>query len=103
VLAQDPIHPLTIVRCRLIGVMRMIDQGEQDDKLIAVHASDPEYATYKDVSELPPHRMKEIARFFEDYKALEKKDVRVKTPRGTGPARKILAQALTDYTRRFGA
>src|SRR5688572_14394500 len=62
VLAQLPIFPMTIVKCRAIGVMRMLDQDEADDKIIAVHVKDPEYATYKHVRDLPPHRMLEIAR-----------------------------------------
>jgi inorganic pyrophosphatase len=44
----------------------MIDQGEKDDKIIAVCADDPEYRHYKDIKELPPHRLAEIRRFFED-------------------------------------
>lgn len=46
--------------------MPMIDQGEADDKIIAVCADDPEYRHYNDIKELPPHRLAEIRRFFED-------------------------------------
>ena len=52
---------------------QMVDQGEQDDKIIAVHADDPEYRGFNDISELPPHRLAEIRRFFEDYKKNENK------------------------------
>jgi inorganic pyrophosphatase len=99
VLAQDPILPLTIVACRAIGVMRMIDQGAADDKVIAVHVADPEFNDYKEIFEMPPHRMREIARFFEDYKVLENKKVRVKTPQGKAAARKIIANAFRDYEK----
>ncbi len=99
VLAQEPIHPLTIVRCRAIGVMPMEDQGESDDKIIAVHVADPEYASYEEIAELPPHRMKEIARFFEDYKTLERKTVRVSKPKGTAAARRIIREAFAAYER----
>ena len=54
VLCQEPIHPLAIMRAKVIGVMKMRDDKGEDDKLIAVHADDPEYADYSDVSELPP-------------------------------------------------
>lgn len=44
----------------------MLTQGEKDDKIIAVCADDPEYKHYTDFKELPPHRLSEIRRFFED-------------------------------------
>ncbi len=78
VLGQEPVYPLSIMEAKPIGLMKMIDQGEADDKIIAVHAHDPEYASYNSIYELAPHRMKEVKRFFEDYKALENKLVEVK-------------------------
>lgn len=47
----------------------MVMQGEKDDKIIAVCADDPEYRHFKDIKELPPHRLAEIRRFFEDCEA----------------------------------
>ena len=44
----------------------LVPQGEKDDKIIAVCADDPEYRHFKDISELPPHRLIEIHQFFED-------------------------------------
>src|SRR3954471_17601577 len=60
VLGQEPVVPLSVMRARIVGVMRMQDQGEADDKLIAVHADDPEYSHYASIRELPPHRMTEV-------------------------------------------
>jgi inorganic pyrophosphatase len=97
ILAQEPIHPLTIVTCRAIGVMPMIDQGKADDKVIAVHRADPEYASFEDIRDLPPHRMKEVGRFFEDYKVLEKKRVTVRKPKGRAAARRIIREAFRGY------
>lgn len=54
--------PMCFLRVRPIGVMQMLDQGEQDDKLIAVHADDPEYKSFTDISQLPSHRLAEIRR-----------------------------------------
>ncbi|GER43509.1 inorganic pyrophosphatase [Striga asiatica] len=77
VIMQEPVLPGCFLRARAIGLMPMIDQGEKDDKIIAVCADDPEYRDYADIKELPPHRLAEIRRFFEDYKKNENKDVAV--------------------------
>ncbi|XP_020273481.1 soluble inorganic pyrophosphatase 4-like isoform X2 [Asparagus officinalis] len=77
VLMQEPILPGCFLRAKAIGLMPMIDQGEKDDKIIAVCADDPEYRHFTDIKELPPHRLAEIRRFFEDYKKNENKEVAV--------------------------
>ena len=66
VLCQESVLPLSLMRVRPIGVMKMIDQGEADDKIIAVHVDDPEYAHYNSINELPPHCLRILKRFFED-------------------------------------
>ena len=77
VLGQEAVLPRSVLRAKTIGVVQMIDENEEDDKIIAVHADDPEYRDFCDISELPEHRLKAVKRFFEDYKALENKHVRV--------------------------
>jgi Inorganic pyrophosphatase len=62
VLMQEPVVPMSFLRCKPIGVMQMLDQGEQDDKVIAVHADDPEFRGFNDISEIPQHRLQEIRR-----------------------------------------
>ena len=59
---QAPVVPMSFLRAKPIGVMQMIDQGEQDDKIIAVHADDPEFRDYDDINQLPKHRLAEIRR-----------------------------------------
>ncbi|KHN02415.1 Soluble inorganic pyrophosphatase [Glycine soja] len=66
IIMQEPVLPGCFLRAKAIGLMPMIDQGEKDDKIIAVCADDPEYRHYNDIKELPPHRLAEIRRFFED-------------------------------------
>lgn len=77
VIMQEPVLPGCFLRAKAIGLMPMIDQGEKDDKIIAVCADDPEYREYTDIKDLPPHRLAEIRRFFEDYKKNENKEVAV--------------------------
>ncbi|KAH6778752.1 pyrophosphorylase 3 [Perilla frutescens var. hirtella] len=77
VIMQETVVPGCFLRARAIGLMPMIDQGEKDDKIIAVCADDPEYRHFTDISQLPPHRLMEIRRFFEDYKKNENKEVAV--------------------------
>lgn len=101
VLGQEPVYPLTILIAKPIGLMKMSDQGESDDKIIAVHANDPEYSHYSSITELPPHRMAEVKRFFEDYKALENKTVVVEEFLGATHATKSLEAAIELYKTKF--
>lgn len=98
VLMQEPVSPFSFLRVKPIGLMQMIDQGEQDDKIIGVHADDPEYRDYTDISELPPHRLKEIKRFFEDYKKNENKEVRIDEFLDNVEARKAIKESMATYT-----
>jgi len=97
VLGQVAVTPLCIMRAKAIGVMQMIDQNEEDDKIIAVHADDPEYRDYRDISELPDHRLKAVRRFFEDYKALEQKQVKVDRFMGRYDALNIIERSIDLY------
>ncbi|MFY0653268.1 MAG: inorganic diphosphatase [Cyclobacteriaceae bacterium] len=97
VLSQITIVPLCIVPARVIGVMRMLDQGEHDDKIIAVAQNDMSVNHITDISELPKHFVKELRNFFEDYKKLEKKTVEVKDFLDADIAQLIVKQAVTDY------
>ena len=100
VYTQEPIVPLAILQAKVIGVMRMRDDRGEDDKLVAVSADDPEYADIAGIAELPQHRMRELRRFFEDYKALEHKFSVVEDLVGPEPALAILRDALTLYRQR---
>src|SRR3954454_16658375 len=77
VLMQEPVLPLSLLAVRPIGLLPMVDEGENDENIICVHVDDPEYRTYNDVSEFPEHRLNEIKQFFKEYKNLEDKEVEV--------------------------
>jgi len=94
---QQSVAPMIFLRAKPIGVMWMTDQGEKDDKIVCVHADDPEYNHYNDISELPPHKLQELRIFFEDYKKLEKKQVRVDGFEGPVEARKIVSIGIKAY------
>lgn len=97
VLCQDPVDPLTIVDVRAIGVMRMRDDKGVDDKILGVCVDDPAFADYFAFTELPKHIVREMRRFFQDYKVLEGKEVVVDEPLGRDEALHTIAQALELY------
>lgn len=101
VLMQEPVAPLSILRVRPIGLMVMVDQGENDEKIICVHLDDPEYRAFNHISELQPHRMIEVKRFFEDYKTLEQKEVKVEDFLGPDEAKKVVTHGAQLYSKLF--
>jgi inorganic pyrophosphatase len=101
ILSQIEIQPLCIVPAKIIGVMRMLDQGEADDKIIAVCANDMSVAHINDISELPQHFLAEVRQFFEEYKTLEKKVVKIEEFQGAKLAKKIFQHAVNDYNEKI--
>lgn len=97
VLSQIAIVPMCIVSARVIGVMRMIDNGELDDKIIAVAEYDMSVSHISDISELPEHFIKELKNFFEDYKKLENKAVVIEDFQDAVTAKAIIKQSMIDY------
>ncbi len=84
---------------RAIGVMRMRDEKGLDDKIIAVSVRDPAFADYMDHKQLPAHLLREIRRFFEDYKTLEHKQVVVEDFMGPVDAIRIVQEGLDLYRK----
>jgi inorganic pyrophosphatase len=99
VLGQEAVYPLTIVDARAVGVMRMRDEKGLDDKIVAVSVHDPAFADYTDKGQLPPHVLRELWRFFEDYKALEHKQVVIEDLLGPAEAIAIIRDALELYRK----
>ena len=103
VLCSEPIYPMTLIRVYPIGVMRMIDGGKMDDKIIAIPFSDPTYLGITSIDELPPHIFDEIMHFFSVYKQLDNKQTAVKTLFAREEAEKIIQEAIDAYNQGFGS
>ena len=103
VLCSEPIYPLTLMRVYPIGVMRMLDGGKMDDKIIAVPFSDPTYLGITSIDELPSHIFDEIMHFFTVYKQLENKQTAVQSLFGKAEAERIIAEAIESYEKTYGS
>ena len=84
-----------------IGVVRMLDQGFVDEKIISVCSHDPFYSCYKDIFELPQHVFDEIKHFFQVYKTLEGKQTIVTSVENNIKAKRIIANNIERYKEKF--
>lgn len=100
-LCSEQLEPLTLVRAYPIGVIKMIDNGRNDEKIIAIPFSDPNYNVYKDISDLPQHIFNEMRHFFEVYKNLENKTTAVDDVSDKGEALTIINSAIENYKKNF--
>lgn len=99
VFCQESVVPLTLMHARTIGLMTMIDGGKKDHKVIAIATKDPEYDGFKEASEMPPHRLTMLRRFFVDYKQLEGKEVQVEDIEPAKAAYPVIEDSLARYSR----
>ena len=97
VLCSQTLKPMTAVRCYPIGVISMVDNGRNDEKIIAIPFNDPTYNSYKNIDEIPTHIFDEMKHFFKVYKELEGKETAVNEVSGRNEAEKIIAQAIDGY------
>lgn len=97
VFSSEGIDPLVEVRCYPIGVITMIDNGRNDEKIIAIPFADPMYNTYKDICDLPSHIFEEIRHFFSVYKTLEGKETAVDEVKSRDAAVSIIKKSIESY------
>jgi inorganic pyrophosphatase len=102
VICAEPINPLTLVQVYPIGVMRMLDGGRLDDKIIAVPFLDPNYNTIKHIDDLPPHIFDEMLHFFKVYKQLERKETDIRNLYGPDKAIAIIQETIDAYNEKYG-
>ncbi|MCI7085033.1 inorganic diphosphatase [bacterium] len=101
VLSSEVMYPSTLVRCYPIGVINMIDNKRNDEKIIAIPYGDPMYNEFKDISQLPAHIFNEMTHFFKVYKTLENKQTAVNEVQDAEVAKNIIAKAISDYREKF--
>ena len=101
VLCQEDIEPLSIVDCYPIGVIKMVDSDEIDEKIIAVPFGDPSLTQYKDIKELPQHILTEMGHFFEVYKSLEGKKTYILNIEGADVAKSIIQTCINTYEEKY--
>ena len=101
VLCNEIIYPMTLVTCMPIGVIKMVDGGELDEKIIAVPLDDPNYKHYYDIKELPKHIFEEMMHFFEVYKMLEHKTTTVKEICHKYESIEIIRKCIKNYNDKY--
>ncbi len=103
VLCSETIAPLTLVQCRPIGAILMVDGGDNDEKIIAVAEGDPDYKDVQKLEDLPKHLVDEMCHFFSVYKALENKKTEINGTVGKAEAEKLVAAAMDGYQKKYGS
>ena len=100
-LCSEPIVPMALVKSYPIGVMRMIDNGRNDEKIIAIPFDDPTYNCYRSIEALPSHIFSEMQHFFSVYKQLESKETAVNDVLGQREAVQIVREAINRYKEHY--
>lgn len=97
VLCSETLEPLSLLSCYPIGVIKMIDNGSSDEKIIAIPFNDPVYNCYNDINELPKHIFDEMSHFFSVYKTLEGKDTAIEEIEGKQTAKNVIQSCMDNY------
>ena len=100
-LCAEPLEPMSLVKAYPIGVISMIDNGRNDEKIIAIPFNDPNYNQSTNIDQLPSHIFEEMRHFFTVYKNLENKETAVNEVEGRDEAIKIIAAAIDNYVKTF--
>jgi inorganic pyrophosphatase len=101
IISNFPVLPGVLVKARPIGVLEVIDNNEKDQKIIAVHSKDPRMDKRKDIKDFSEHVILEIKHFFETYKTLQRKKVKILSIKGKNAAEKEILKAIETYKKKF--
>ncbi|MFT4310051.1 MAG: inorganic diphosphatase [Candidatus Woesearchaeota archaeon] len=103
ILTGRPVYPGMLVEARVVGVIHMLDDNESDDKIIAVYDCDPRFKEFDDLEKIPKHMIDELTHFFETYKLLQKKEVKILEVHNKKMAHFVIKEAQRNYEQKFGA
>ncbi len=101
ILTGKPVDPMTLVKARVIGVIRMIDGDEEDDKILAVYDCDPRFKEMESIKDVPRHTLIELKHFFETYKQLQGKTCKILEMLDKTEAYKIIEKSLDMYKMKY--
>ena len=99
VLCSEPIDPLVLVRCYPIGVITMLDDGQKDEKIIAIPFGDPTFNPYRSIEAIPTHIFAEMQHFFRVYKELERKQTAVNEVEGRASATTVIRDSIARFAQ----
>lgn len=100
VLVWEPTFPGCLIQAKPVGLFKMWDEKGPDQKILCVPIYDPLWNHIKDLSDVPPHLLKEIEHFFSIYKQLEKKKTGVEGWDGLSQALKIIKESEERYLKK---
>jgi inorganic pyrophosphatase len=103
VLMQEPVQPMSLLEVRPVGMLPMVDEGENDENIICVPIDDPQYMGFSSVNEFSEHRLNEIKQFFKEYKNLEDKEVEVGDIKGIEEAKEYVQRAVDLYKEKVSS
>jgi inorganic pyrophosphatase len=101
IMINEPTFPGCVIDARPIGLFRMLDRGDPDDKILAVPDREPLYRDYHDLGDVPQHYLDEVAHFFSVYKDLEGARVEVVGWEGVDEAKEKITHAIQLYQQTF--
>lgn len=100
-LTTHPLHPGILARSRAVAIMSMVDDGDNDDKIIAVPVDDPRWDDVKDLSDMNKHTLKEMEHFYSTYKKVQGKEVKVTGFKGRKEAEEAFSRGVKLYKEKF--
>jgi inorganic pyrophosphatase len=101
VMMNEPTFPGCVIEARPVGMLKMIDKGEMDYKVLAVPATDPNFDEYHDLENLPKHFLKEVQHFFMVYKELQGTQSTNDGWVSAEPTKQAIEESIVNYRKNF--